>query len=189
MKKMIFFMEVILAGFSGRYKNIPLEGPVVSAGLKVVPLDESGLSQDEVDVIVTAHVKKGSYVVSPRTEEDRYTFVLLINDKELIEHVKGIEEMESDMHEEKGEGIHYTFKKRLRIKPGSYRISLKTEDVKTSPVHIELTGGKLYTLRFEPVYGPIKMGAKKSFQHGVSHSFWQGVRDFNVYLNDVIFKE
>src|SRR3990170_3449667 len=145
MKKIIFFMAVILAGFTGCYKNIPLERPVVPAGLKVVPLDESVLSQDEVDVIVTAHVKKGSYVVSPRTEEDRYTFVLLINDKELIEHVKGIEEMESDMHEEKGEGI-------------------------------------LYTLRFEPVYGSIKMGTKKSFQHGVSHSFWQGVRDFNVYL-------
>ena len=182
MKKIIFFMAVILAGFTGCYKNIPLERPVVPAGLKVVPLDESVLSQDEVDVIVTAHVKKGSYVVSPRTEEDRYTFVLLINDKELIEHVKGIEEMESDMHEEKGEGIQYKIKKRLRIKPGSYRISLKTEDVKTSPVHIELTGGKLYTLRFEPVYGSIKMGTKKSFQHGVSHSFWQGVRDFNVYL-------
>ena len=189
MKKIILLMTVILAGFTGCYKNIPLEVPVIQAGLKVVPLDESVLSQEEGDIIVTAHVKKGSYVLSPRTDEDRYTFVFMINDKELIESVKGIEEMESDMHEEKGEGIHYTFKKRLRLKPGEYSISLKTEDVKTSPFNLQLTGGKLYTLRFEPVYGPIKMGAKKSFQHGVSHSFWQGVRDFNVYLNDVIFKE
>ena len=101
MKKIILFMAVILAGSTGCYKNIPLEGPVVPAGLKVVPLDESVLSLDEVDILVTAHVKKGSYVVSPRTEGDRYTFVLLINDKELTESVKGIEEMESDMHEEK----------------------------------------------------------------------------------------
>ena len=189
MKKIIFFMAVILAGFTGCYKNIPLEVPVIQAGLKVVPLDESVLSQEEGDIIVTAHVKKGSYVLSPRTDEDRYTFILLINDKELIESVKGNEATESDMHEEEGEGIHYTFKKRLRLKPGEYSISLKTEDVKTPPFNIQLTGGKLYTLRFEPVYGPVKIGTKKSFQHGVSHSFWQGVRDFNVYLNDVIFKE
>jgi len=107
MKKIILLMTVILAGFTGCYKNIPLENPVVPAGLKIVPLDESGLSQEEGDIIVTAHVKKGSYVLSPRTDEDRYTFVFMINDKELIESVKGIEEMESDMHEEKGEGIHH----------------------------------------------------------------------------------
>ena len=189
MKKIILLITVILAGFTGCYKNIPLEVPVIQAGLKVVPLDESVLSQEEGDIIVTAHVKKGSYVLSPRTDEDRYTFILLINDKELIESVKGNEATESDMHEEEGEGIHYTFKKRLRLKPGEYSISLKTEDVKTPPFNIQLTGGKLYTLRFEQVYGPVKIGTKKSFQHGVSHSFWQGVRDFNVYLNDVIFKE
>lgn len=124
-----------------------------SVQFKVVGLDDPAPSQDESDVIIATHIKKASYLFSPRTEEMPYTFTLVINGQEITEDVKGVEEVESDANTEKGKGVHYALKKRLRLKPGRHEIALKTEERSSAKVKVELSGGRVYTMSFEPVYG------------------------------------
>lgn len=164
-----------IASFMGCYMRIPFEESRVPVEFKVVSLDEPQPAQDEVDIVITTHIKKASYLLSPRTAKTPYTFALLINGQELKEEVKGIEEVESDMDTEKGKGIHYVLKQRFRFKPGIYRITLRPEDSHSAKVKIQIDGGRVYTLRFEPVYGPIKFGLMKTFR--------QGVIGYKVYLD------
>lgn len=165
MKKYIgvVFLITLLIGC---YKQAPLER-VVPVEIKVVDMDAPVPSQDEADVIITTHIKKASYLFSPRTAETPYTFTILIDGNELKESLKGIEVVESKIDEERGKGIHYTLKKRLRLKPGSYVIVLKSEDGPSAKIKIDLSGGKIHTLIFDPVYGPPKFGRPKHFREGV----------------------
>jgi len=125
-----------------------------------VALDIASPSQDETDLIVIAHVKK-------RLTEEPYTFIVAVDGKELKETVKGVRETESNEVEERGAGTHYTFAKRFRLKPGSHEISLKSEDGHHAGTKRELTGGNVYTVIFDPIYGPRKFGRPKYFREGV----------------------
>lgn len=165
MKKIAIALFVSLF-IAGCYRQI-LKEAMTSVDVKVVELDAHPPSPEESDILITTHIKKTSYYFSPRTAETPYTFTLSIDGKEFIEKLKGVEEVESTVVEERGKGIHYVLKKRLRFKPGTYEIGLKSEDGPSARIKRELKGGRLYTLRFEPVYGPSKYLRPKHFREGV----------------------
>jgi len=179
MKRMVILFGLVIAVvFAGCYKQIPLEKPMVPVEFKVVPLDEPAPPQGEADIIITTHMKKKSYIFDPRTAETPYVFTLLIDGKELRESVKGVEEVISDTEAERGKGIHYNLKKRLRLKQGSYTIALRSEDRRSDEIEMELEGGKLYTLRFEPFYGLKKHHRLKLFSDGVERYkiYWEEIK-------------
>jgi hypothetical protein len=160
MKKALKLLGVIVVAaiFTGCYKHVPEEA-AAPVEAKVMALDIASPSKDETDLIVIAHVKK-------RLTEEPYTFTIGINGTEMKEAVKGIRETESNVVEERGEGTHYALAKRLRLKPGSYKISLKSEDGHASTER-ELPGGNVYTVIFDPVYAPRKFARPKHFREGV----------------------
>lgn len=162
----IIWILLIVVVFGGCYRQVSKE-TVVPVEIKVVDMDAPVPSRDEADVVVITHIKKASYHFIPRTAETPYTFTILIDGNELKESLKGIEVVESKIAEERGGGIHYALKKRLRLKPGSYVIILKSEDGPSAKIKIDLSGGKIHTLRFDPVYGPTKFGRPKHFREGV----------------------
>lgn len=159
MKKIMRLLCVLAVAvvFTGCYKHVPKEAALVEA--KDVALDIASPSQDETDLVVIAHVKK-------RLTEEPYTFTVEIDGKEIQETVKGVRETESNVVEERGEGTQYSLAKRFRLKPGNYEISLKSKDGQ-SLTKRELTGGHVYTVIFEPVYGPRKFARPKDFREGV----------------------
>lgn len=176
MKKIIrlSIMGFLVVVFIGCYKQTRLEHMETPAQFKVVGVDEPAPSQEEADVVITTHIKKASYLLSPRTAEMPYTFTLIIDGQEVREDVKGVEEVESDANTEKGRGVHYALKKRLRLKPGRHEIALKTEERSSAKVQVELVGGRIHDLNFEPVYG------RKT---GLRGTFGQGLRGYKVYLD------
>ena len=168
-------MGLLAVMFTGCYKQTRLEQMGTSAQFKVIGLDDPVPSPDEADLIVTTHIKKASYLLKPRTADMPYTFMIFIDGQKFAEDVKGVEEVESDMKEEKGKGIHFALEKRFRLKPGFHELAVKTDYGKSPKVRIEFIGGRIHALKFEPVYGPRKVGLKKAFQ--------QGLVDYKVYLD------
>ena len=162
----ILFLMIIVSGFIGCYKQIPREA-MAPVEVEVVELNAPPPSPDESDILITTHIKKASYLLSPRTAETPYTFTLSIDGNEFIDKLKGVEEVESNVDAEKGEGVHYVLKKRIRLKPGIYEFALKSEDGPLAEIKKQVIGGKIYTLRFEPVYGPRKYLRPKHFREGV----------------------
>lgn len=159
-KRILRFLGVLAVAvtFTGCYKHVPEEA-AAPVEVKDVALDIASPSQDETDIVVIAHVKK-------RLTEEPYTFNVGIDGKEMKEIVKGVKETESNVVEERGEGTHYALTKRFRLNPGSYKISLSSEDGHVSTKR-ELAGGNVYTVIFDPVYGPRKFARPKDFREGV----------------------
>lgn len=168
-------MGLLAVMFIGCYKQTRPEHIGTPVQFKVVGMDDPAPSQDDSDVIIATHIKKASYLLKPRTAEMPYTFMIFIDGQKFAEDVKGVEEVESDMKEEKGKGIHFALEKRFRLKPGLHEIAVKTEYGKSPKVRIEFIGGRIHTVKFEPIYGPRKVGLKKAFQ--------QGLVDYKVYLD------
>jgi len=160
MKRTLKFLSVLVVAIvlTGCYKNIPEEA-LAPVEVKDVALGIASPSSGETDLVVIAHVKK-------RLTEDPYTFIVSVDGMEMKEIVKGVKATESNAREERGEGTHYTLTKRLRLKPGNYKISLKSEDGYVFTKR-ELTGGNVYTVIFDPVYGPRKRTRPKYFSAGV----------------------
>ncbi len=160
MKRILKILGVLAVAlvFTGCYKYVPEEA-TAPVEAKEVALYITSPSQDETDLVVITHLKK-------RLTEEPYTFIVSIDGKEMKETVKGVRETESNVVEERGEGTHYALAKRLRLKPGSYKISLKSEDGHASTER-ELSGGNVYTVIFDPVYGPRKFARPKHFREGV----------------------
>jgi len=158
-------MWLLAIMFMGCYKQTRLEQLGTPIPFEVVGLDAPAPSQDEADVIISTHIKKASYLLSPRTAETPYTFTLSVDGQMFREDVKGVEEVISDTDKEKGKGNHYALKKRLRLRSGSHEIALKTEEHFSAKIKIELSGGRTHTLNFEPVYGR-KRGLWGGFAQG-----------------------
>lgn len=167
MKKKIFTLMLvsIALAFTGCYKQIHKEA-VLPVELKAVALDAPAPSPDEADVVITTSTKKGDYLFRERSIEKPYTLTLSINGKELKESILGIEKREADAV---GQGIYYELKKRIRLKPGSYTFGLKPEDAKPAEIRLSLEGGRLHTLDFKPIYGPIAAGRIKNFRYGIKY--------------------
>jgi len=167
-------MWLLAIMFMGCYKQTRLEQMGTPIQFEVVGLDDPAPSQDEADLIVTTHIKKASYLLSPRTAETLYTFTLSVDGQMFREDVKGVEEVISDTDKEKGKGIHYLLKKRLRLRLGSHEIALKTEERSSAKVKIGVEGGKGYTMSFEPVYGR---------KRGLFGGFGQGFLYYEIFLD------
>ena len=162
------------AGLIGCYRQVPFEKPLAPVEVKVLTRDPPAPGQDEADLIITSHVKRASFLLSPRTADTPYTFVISVNGQEFKDAVKGVEEVESDIKSERGKGVHYLFEKRLRFKPGTYKITLKSEDGMVASVKAELIGGKVYALNFEPLYGR---------KVGLTGGFGERLLDFRANLD------
>lgn len=160
MKRIVGALGVlaVAAAFTGCYKHVPAEA-VTPVEVREVALDMESPSQGEADLVVIAHAKK-------RLTEEPYTFTIGIDGKKMQETVKGVRETESNVLAERGEGTNYAIAKRLRLKPGKYEISLRAEDG-YAVTERELTGGHVYTVIFEPVYGPRRFARPKDFREGV----------------------
>lgn len=163
MKKIYMFIGILVVAvvFTGCYRHTPKE-VAAPADVKEVALDMASPSKKEADVIIITHVKK-------RQTEDSYTFTFFVDGKEIKESVKGEKEKESNLAEERGEGVHFALIKRLRVKPGVHEIALKSEEGYSSKIERELTVGKIYTVRFEPIYGPARFGRPKNFREGLMY--------------------
>lgn len=163
MKKICMFIGILVVTwvFAGCFKHIPKEA-AAPADVKDVALDTAAPSKEEADIIIMAHMKK-------RPTENPYTFTLIVDGKEIKESVKGVKEKESNITVERGEGVHYSLIKRIRVKPGIHEIILISEEGHSSKIERELTGGKIYTLRFDPVYGPARYGRPKNFREGLMY--------------------
>ncbi len=156
------------------YKQTQLEQMGTPVQFEVVGSDAPAPGQDEADLIITSHVKRASFLLSSRTADTPYTFIISVNNQEFKDAVKGVEEVESDIKSERGKGVHYLLEKRLRFKPGTYKITLKSEDGTVAAVKVELIGGKAYALKFEPLYGR---------KVGLTGGFGERLLDFSAYLD------
>jgi len=170
---LISYLVFVVVTFTGCYKQVSHKVAGMPTEFMVISLDDPAPSQDEADVIVTTHIKKASYLLSPRTAEMPYTFTISIDGQELKEEVRGVEEVISDTDKEKGKGIHYVLKKRLRLKPGSHEIALKTEERSSAKIKTGIEGGKIYSMSFEPVYGR---------KRGLFGGFGQGFLYYEIFL-------
>lgn len=171
---LISYLVFAVVTFTGCYKQVSHKVAGMPTEFMVISLDDPAPSQDEADVIVTTHIKKASYLLSPRTAEMPYTFTILVDGQELKEEVRGAEEVISDTDKEKGKGIHYVLKKRFRLKPGSHEIALKTEERSSAKIKVELSGVRTHTLNFEPVYGR---------KRGLWGGFGQGFLYYEIFLD------
>lgn len=165
---------IFSAGLIGCYRQAPLEKGLAPVEVKAVARDAPEPGQDEADLIITSHVKRASFLLSPRTADTLYTFVISVNGQEFKDAVKGVEEVESDIKSERGKGVHYLVEKRLRFKPGIYKITLKSEDGTVTSIKAELIEGKAYTLKFEPLYGR---------KVGLTGGFGERLLGFRAYLD------
>jgi hypothetical protein len=77
---------------------------------------------------------------------------------------------------EGGEGVKYLLEKRIKLKPGRYKIYLGlTEENFQKEMNINLIEGKTSILEFKPVYR----------RDGTSgYTFYKGIHDFKVYFNE-----
>lgn len=153
----------------------PQQARMTISEIRFVQPGSSPPTQEMADLIIYAHIKKR--LSGPRTEQTPYTYSIAIDGHEFKETVKGVRETLSVMPEERGEGIHYEFAERVRLDPGVHSVALRTEEGRSATVDVELKGGTVHAVRFEPVYRAIsrKFGFPQSFRHGLI--------GFGIYLN------
>ncbi len=162
-----FLILPVMLLLAGCYRQAP-EAMVLSPDdVRVVALNASAPAANEADLIILTHIKKPSYLLNPRTPETPYTFTLSVDGARFVETLTGREETRSRSMAERGSGIHYVMKKRLRIKPGTYEVALKAEDGASAMVVGTFESGDVYTVRFEPVYGPRRFLRPKHFEKGL----------------------
>lgn len=157
----------LLLLLAGCYKQVPEETLLEPQAIRVVAMNAQTPAGNEADIIVMTHIKKASYYLSPRSPETPYTFTLSIDGRSFVESVKGREETRAHSMAEKGRGIHYVLKKRLRVRPGVYEVTLKAEDGPSAKITRKFKGGDVYVIRFEPVYGPRRFLRPKRFSEGI----------------------
>ncbi|MFQ5481090.1 MAG: hypothetical protein ACE5DW_07405 [Thermodesulfobacteriota bacterium] len=176
-----FLILPVMLLLVGCYKQAPRASLSAPGDVRVVAMNAPAPHGNEVDLIVMTHIKKPSYLLNPRTPETPYTFTLSIDGAKFVETVTGREQTRSLSMDERGRGIHYVLKKRLRVKPGTYEISLKAEDGASARVTGKFRSGDIYTVRFDPVYGPRRFLRPKHFE--------KGLIDFSVNLSVRNFEE
>jgi hypothetical protein len=126
-----------------RQSKVEVSGPFPAE--RLIPLDEPGPLGDRADLVVRVRVRKR---LSPwRGRPHRIT--LIVDGLSLVEPVKSIPVTEPGG---KGDVILYGLHGRLRLKPGVHDVSMKIDDTDFLFVMVELRGGKVHELVYEPVY-------------------------------------
>jgi hypothetical protein len=109
-----------------------------------------------------------------------YPLVFNIGGQGVVWLAKGLpetqpERIDESRNPEGGEGVKYILEKRIRIKPGTYKIFLGlTEEKLRKELDITLAGAGLSILEFKPVYRR---------DRGKGPMFYKGVSDFEVLFD------
>jgi hypothetical protein len=113
--------------------------------------------------------------------KSEYPFVFNIGGQGVTWMAKGRPDTEQRIvdfkrNPEGGEGVKYQLEKRIKLKPGSYKIYLGlTEENFQKEIDISLLEGKTSILDFTPIYQRDRVSG---------YTFYKGIHDFKVYLNE-----
>ena len=147
--------------------------------------DDASSDRDSVLIIraTMKTVKEGFYPLESRSAlhgKNEYPFVFNIGGQGVVWIAKGLPDKQPDHIDEKrnaegGEGVKYTLEKRIRIKPGAYKIFLSLAEEKLrKELDITLAGTGPGILEFKPVYRR---------DRGKGPMFYEGLSGFEVFLD------
>jgi hypothetical protein len=139
-----------------RQSKVEVSGPFPAE--RLIQLDEPGPSGDQTDLVVRVRVEKR---LSPLWEERSHRITIVVDGLSLVERIKGIPGAEPG---ENGDVVLYELQTRLRLKPGVNDVSMKTEDTDFLSVMVELRGGKVHELVYEPVFKPHRHIRKRAMR-------------------------
>jgi hypothetical protein len=138
-------------------------------------------------LIIRASIKtlrEGYYLFESKNSlhgKPEYPFIFNIGGQGVTWMAKGNPDtqkrtVDAERNPEGGEGVKYLLEKRIKLKPGSYKICLGlTEENVQKEIDINLLEGKTSILEFNPVYQRDRISG---------YTFYKGIHDFKVYLNE-----
>jgi hypothetical protein len=191
MKKAIF-LAIILSGFIiGCTTGTAVRGQICSTSAEQGNIFEELEDGNPVPgwsiLIIRASIKtprEGYYLFESKHSlhgKSEYPFVFNIGGQGVTWMAKGKPDtqqkiIDSKRNPEGGEGVKYLLDKRIKLKPGSYKIYLGlTEENFQKEIDINLIEGKTSILEFTPVYQRDRVSG---------YTFYKGIHDFKVYLNE-----
>ena len=185
---LIFIMSGLL--FGGRATNSALSDRIHGKAVEQAVVFEEikdNISSDESSVLVIKAtmktVKEGFYPLESKNTlhgKPEYPFVFNIGGQGIVWLAKGLADKQTDRIDENrnpegGEGVKYILEKRIRIKPGTYKIFFGLAEEKfQKEFEITLTGRGPGIMEFKPVYGRDK---------GKGPMFYRGLSDFEVFFD------
>jgi hypothetical protein len=147
---------------------------------------DSQISEGYSELLIKASIKiprKEFYLIKtrpPRDENSQYPFVLNINGQGVLLMVNcTLDKQETYINNKRnpegGEGLMCLLEKRMRLKPGGYKVylGLPEEEFETE-VTISLADGSSNVLEFKPIY----------WRSGdFRRMFWKGISNFAIFFN------
>jgi hypothetical protein len=157
-----------------------------ASSFKEINGEDKQLPEGYSELLIKASIKipqKQFYLINPRPprrENSQYPFVLNINGQGVLWPVNcTLDEQRMYVYNKRnpegGDGLMCRLEKRIRLKPGYYKVyfGLPEEEFETK-VTISLTGGSSNVLEFEPIYW--RGGDRR-------RTFWNGISTFDIFLN------
>jgi hypothetical protein len=148
---------------------------------------DSRIPEGDSDLLIKASIKipqKEFYLFNkrpPRHENSLYPFIININGQGALWAVNCVLDEQATYvrhkrNPEGGEGLMCRLEKRIRLKPGSYKVyfGLPEEEFETE-VTISLTVDSSNVLEFKPIYW-------QSGDH--RRTFRNGISSFDIFFND-----
>ena len=190
MKKAIFLV-IILSGFIlGCTTGTAVRGQIctnsIEQGNIFKELKDSKPIPGWSVLIIRASIKtpgEGYFLFDPKRSfhgKSEYPFVFNIGGQGVTWMAKGNPDtqqriVDAEKNPEGGEGVKYLLEKRIKLKPGSYKICLGlTEEKFQKEIDINLLKGKANILEFKPVYQRDRVSGD---------TFYKGIHDFKVSFN------
>jgi hypothetical protein len=156
--------------------------------------DEGSVPQGFADLLITSSLKTHgplSYSACEIHGTADYRFMVNIDGQATSLSVRLKEENlepRGVRDPEAGEGMRYSFSKRVRLRPGAHRVIFDVpEDNISVVVDISLDEERLNRLVLEPIYG-VCLEKQRPGYHGVTN-FHEGLKGFRVILNGVPIKD
>jgi len=127
--------------------------------------------------------KEGYYLFASKDSlqgKPQYPFIFNIGGQGVTWQAIGVpdtqpRDIDGKRNPEGGEGVKYTLEKKIRIKPGSYRVYVGLTDERLQKeVDVLLSGESVRILEFKPVYRR---------DRGWGPRFYRGLNDFEVFLD------
>lgn len=191
MKKAIF-LAIILSGFILGCTN----GTAVRGQICTNTMEQGNVFKEVKTgnpmrgwsiLIIRASIKtpkEGYYLFDSKHSlhgKSEYPFVFNIGGQDVTWMAKGKPDtqqrtVDSKRNPEGGEGVQYILEKRIKLRPGSYKINLGvTEDNFQEEIDINLVEGKTSILKFKPVYQKDRISGQ---------TFYKGIHNFKVFFDE-----
>jgi hypothetical protein len=192
MKKAIF-LAIILSGFilGGCTTGTVVRGQIFTKSMEqgniFEELEENNPIPGWSVLVIRASIKtlrEGYYLFESKHSlhgKPEYPFVFNIGGQGVTWMAKGKPDtqqriVDAKRNPEGGGGVKYLLEKRIKLRPGSYKIYLGlTEENFQKEIDINLLEGKTNILDFTPVYQRDRISG---------YTFYKGIHDFKVYLNE-----